>query len=131
MTDYENTQHRPSTSETDQAYESKWIATMRKRGARFLELTKGALHTARMIHRHGLPPLPPYKKERQPATPEEMSVLNGVLSTVAARAKASNAASTHTAARNSIDFSHHEAALTHKDNAQPPKTGIHSDGEPI
>ncbi len=53
MTDHENTQHRPSTSETNQAYESGWIAAARKRGARFLELTKGSLHTARMIYRHG------------------------------------------------------------------------------
>lgn len=101
MTDHENTQHRPSTSETDQAHESGWIAAARKRGARFLELTKGSLHTARMIYRHGLP-LPPYKKEGQPATPEEM-VLNDALSTVAARAETA-AAPTHTAtAHDSID----------------------------
>lgn len=62
MTDHENTQHRPSTSETNQAYESGWIAAVRKRGARFLALTRGPLHTARMIYRHGLP-LSPYKKK--------------------------------------------------------------------
>lgn len=125
MTNHENTQHRPSTSETDQTHEGGWLAAVRKRGARFLKLTKGSLHTVRMIHQHGLP-LPPYKKERQPATPEEMSVLNGVLSTVAARAEASNATPTHAAARNSIDFSHHEAVLTHEsgtqDDAPSPKT---------
>ena len=102
MTDHENTQHRPSTSETNQAYESGWIAAVRKRGARFLALTRGPLHTARMIYRHGLP-LPPYKKEGQPATPEEMKVLNDAIFTVTARAKTA-AAPTHTAtAHDSID----------------------------
>ena len=64
MTDHENknTQHRSSAGETDQTHESGWMAAVRKRGARFLELTKGSLHTARMIYRHGLP-LPPYVKE--------------------------------------------------------------------
>lgn len=54
MTNHENTQHRPSTSETDQTHESGWLAAVRQRGARFLELTKGPLHTARMIHQRGL-----------------------------------------------------------------------------
>lgn len=104
MTDHENTQHRPSTGETDQAHESGWIAAVRKRGARFLALTRGSLHTARMIHQHGFP-LPSYVKEgqRQPATSEEMKVLSDVLSTVAARAETA-AAPTHTAtAHDSID----------------------------
>ena len=117
MTDYENrnTQHRPSTGETDQGYESGWIAAVRKRGAKFLKLTKGSLYAARTIHRHGFP-LPPYVKEgqRQPATSEEMEVLNDVLSTVAARAETA-AAPTHTAtAHDSIDPLHHEAVLTHE-----------------
>ena len=57
MTDHENknTQHRPSTGETDQTHESGWMAAVRKRGAEFLKLTKGSLRTARMIHQHGLP----------------------------------------------------------------------------
>lgn len=105
MTDYENknTQHQPNTGETDQAHESGWIAAVRKRGAKFLKLAKGSFRTARMIYRHGLP-LPPYVKERQrqPATSEEMKVLNNVLSTVA-RAETA-AAPTHTAtAHDSID----------------------------
>ena len=134
MTNHENTQHQPSTGETDQAHESGWIAAARKRGARFLELTKGSLHTARMIHRHGLP-LPPYKKEGQPATPEEMKVLNDVLSTVAARAETA-AAPTHTVkAHDSIDPPHHEAVLTHENNTQDdapsPKTHIYYDGKLI
>ena len=37
MTDHENknTQHRPSTGETDQTHESGWMAAVRKRGAEF------------------------------------------------------------------------------------------------
>lgn len=64
MTDHENknTQHQPSTGETDQAHESGWIAAVRKRGAKFLKLAKGSFRTARMIHRYGLP-LSPYKKK--------------------------------------------------------------------
>ena len=88
------------------------------------------LDTAQLIHRHGLP-LPPYREEGQPATSEEMSALNGVLSPTAAQAEAANAAPTYTAAHDSIDPSHHEAVLTHEDSAQPPKTGFYYDGEPI
>jgi hypothetical protein len=106
MTDHENknTQHQPSTGETDQAHESGWIAAVRKRGAKFLKLAKGSFRTARMIHQHGFP-LPSYVKEgqRQPATSEEMKVLSDNLSTVAARAETA-AAPTHTAtAHDSID----------------------------
>lgn len=132
MTNHENAQHQPNTGETDQAHESGWIAAVRKRGAEFLKLTKGSLHTARMIHRHGLP-LPPYREEGQPATSEEMKVLNNVLSTVAARAETA-AAPTHTAtAHDSIDPLHHEAVLIHKsdtqDDTRSPKTGFHYGGE--
>lgn len=42
-------------------------------------------------------------KRGQPATSEEMSALNGVLSPTAAQAEAANAAPTHTAAHDSID----------------------------
>ncbi len=130
MTDHENTQHWPSTGETDQTHESGWIAAVRKRGAEFLKLTKGSLRTARMIHQHGLP-LPPCVKEgqRQPATSEEIKVLNDVLSTVAAQTETATAP-THTAtAHDSIDPLHHEAVLTHEggtqDSARSPKTHIY------
>lgn len=128
MTNHENTQHQPNTGETDQAHESGWIAAVRKRGAEFLKLTKGSLHTARMIHRHGLP-LPPYRKEGQPATSEEIKVLNDVLSTVAAQTETATAP-THTAtAHDSIDPLHHEAVLTHEggtqDSARSPKNHIY------
>ena len=133
MTDHEYTQHQPSTGETDQTHESGWIAAVRKRGAKFLKLTKGSFHTARMIHEHGFP-LPPYVKEgqRQPATSEEIKVLNDVLSTVAARAETA-AAPTHTAtAHDSIDPLHHEAVLTHEggaqDSARSLKTGFYYGG---
>ena len=104
MTDHENknTQHRPSTGETPQSHENGLITTLRELGAKSLERTKQTLRTARLIHRHGLP-LPPYKKEGQPATPEEMKVLNDAIFTVTARAKTA-AAPTHTAtAHDSID----------------------------
>lgn len=134
MTDHENTQHQPNTGETDQTHESGWIAAVRKRGAEFLKLTRGSLRTAQMIHQHGFP-LPPYKKERTPATPEEMKVLNDVLSTVTARAEAANAAPIWAAAHDSIDPPHHEAVPTHEgdtqDSARSPKTGFYYDGECI
>ena len=138
MTDYENknTQHQPSTGETSQSHENGLITTLRGLGAKSLERTKQTLHTAQLIHRHGFP-LPPYVKERQrqPATSEEMKVLNDVLSTVAARAETA-AAPTHTAtAHDSIDPLHHEAVLTHEsdtqDDAPSPKTHIYYDGRLI
>lgn len=134
MTDHENTQHQPNTGETDQTHESGWIAAVRKRGAEFLKLTRGSLRTAQMIHQHGFP-LPPYKKERQPATPEEMKVLNDALSTVTTQAEAANAAPIWAAAHDSIDPLHHEAVLTHEgdtqDSAHSPKTHIYYDGKLI
>ncbi len=64
-----------------------------------------------------------------------MKVLNDALSTITAQAEAVNAAPTHTAAHDSIDPLHHEAALTHEggaqDDAPSPKTHIYYDGEPI
>ena len=135
MIDHENknTQHQPSTGETDQAHESGWIAAVRKRGAKFLKLAKGSFRTARMIHQHGFP-LPSYVKEGQPATPEEMKVLNDVLSTATAQAEAVNAAPTHTAAHDSINPLHNEGVLTHEgstqDGARSPKTSFYYDGEP-
>ena len=136
MTNHENTQHRPSTGETPQSHENGLITTLRGLGAKSLERTKQTLHTAQLIHRHGFP-LPPHVKEgqRQPATSEEMKVLNDVLSTVAARAETA-ATPTHTAAaHDSIDPLHHEAVLTHKsdtqDDAPSPKTHIYYDGKLI
>ena len=138
MADYENknTQHQPSTGETSQSHENGLITTLRGLGAKSLEHTKQTLRTARLIHQHGFP-LPPYIKEgqRQPATSEEMEVLNDVLSTVAAQAETA-AAPTHTAAaHDSIDPLHHEAVLIHKsdtqDDAPSPTTHIYYDGKLI
>jgi hypothetical protein len=113
MTNHENTQHQPSASETTPLYESRLATFLQKLGKRSLKL----LDTAQLIYRYGLP-LPPYIKEgqQQPATSEEMKVLNGVLSTVAARAETA-AAPTHTVkAHDSIDPPHHEAVLTHEND---------------
>lgn len=100
MTDHENknTQHRSSAGETTPLHESRLATFLQKLGKRSLKL----LDTARLIYRYG-PPLPPYRKEGQPATSEEMKVLNGALSTVTTRAETA-AAPTHTAtAHDSID----------------------------
>ena len=134
MTNHENTQHQPNTGETPQSQHNRLITTLRGLGAKSLEHTRQTLHTARMIHRHGLP-LPPYREEGQPATSGEMKVLNDVLSTVAAQTETA-AAPTHTAtAHDSIDPLHHEAVLTHEndtqDDAPSPKTHIYSDGKLI
>ena len=115
MTDHENknTQHRSSAGETTPLHESRLATFLQKLGKRSLKL----LDTAQLIYRYGLP-LPPYIKEgqQQPATSEEMKVLNGVLSTVAARAETA-AAPTHTVkAHDSIDPPHHEAVLTHEND---------------
>lgn len=131
MTDHENknTQHRSSAGETTPLHESRLATFLQKLGKRSLKL----LDTARLIYRYG-PPLPPYRKEGQPATPEEMDALNNVLSTVAARAEAANAAPTHTTAHDSINPLHHEVVLTHEgstqDGARSPKTSFYYDGEP-
>ncbi len=115
MTDHENknTQHRSSAGETTPLHESRLATFLQKLGKRSLKL----LDTARLIYRYG-PPLPPYRKEGQPATPEEMDALNNVLSTVAARAEAANAAPTHTTAHDSINPLHHEVVLTHEGSTQ-------------
>lgn len=75
MTNHENTQYRSSAGETTPLHESRLATFLQKLGKRSLKL----LDTAQLIHRHGLP-LPPYREEGQPATSEEMSALNGVLS---------------------------------------------------
>ena len=130
MTNHENTQYRSSAGETTPLHESRPATLLQKLGKRSLKL----LDTARLIYRYGFP-LPPYREEGQPATSEEMSALNGVLSPTAAQAEAANAAPTHTAAHDSIDPSHHEAVLTHEggtqDSAPSPKTHIYYDGELI
>lgn len=62
-----------------------------------------------------------------------MNALNNVLSTVAARAEAANAAPTHTTAHDSINPLHHEVVLTHEgstqDDARSPKTSFYYDGK--
>ena len=134
MTNHENTQHQPNTGETPQSHENGLITTLRGLGAKSLEHTRQTLRTARLIHRHGFP-LPPYIKEgqRQPATSEEMKVLNDVLSTVTAQAETAAAPTHAVKAHDSIDPPHHEAVLTHEndtqDDAPSPKTGFHYGGE--